>query len=1651
MMGKISLSVAVLAMANAFAASVWDGTVASSFTTGAGTAASPYQISNGSELALFAQKVSAGDTALNAVLTDDIYLNENSEQFATWNEDNPPANEWKMPIGLANHTFRGSFDGKGHKIYGVYIDKKLEVNWSGIGLFGTVGDSAVIKNVGVTNSYVSVYGVIDGTNITTNPHVGIIAGAIAGAHVTNVSAHGVVRVNSTNATTAVHYSENGCFAGYASKRIIIVNAETDCDIESTFEMTSTGATHHSLGGFIGKVQGNAYIENVYSRSVVKNLSKTTPTAANVGGLIGFLTKATDTLSNAYYNISTIGTDYAPEAAIGNNVGVTKNVASKTTAKMKNEEFSNILGPAFTYTASQNDGYPQLVVFEGASAFDGGNGTEASPYLIGSAKALRAVSGLVNGMNAEYGDKHYKMTTDVELNEDSETYKSWETTPPEFSWFPIGREYHPNTAFNSDCGGADVTACSKNVFSGVFDGSHHSVKGLFINDTTNHSQGGLFYVAKNAVIKNLGVENSFVNVKGRATGLVALASFTKIDSCFNSAEIRSISQDNGGIAAAIFNSEISNSYNKGNIKVTYKNMNAWSTGGIAGEMFRESKIVNCWNSGSITGVQSNVGGVAGGVDSSALLNVYNRGTVSSDSVTGGVVGLLRFSSTMTSAYNTGAVSSKIAAKRGGVIGMMQERTSPKVRNIVSDCYYNSQTIGTSNAPTTAIGTTAGTVTNTSALPTATMTTGRFAIMLGTAYKQADDVNDGYPTFLGEGETYGVVDIFAGGDGTEENPFLIATATQLRNMEYLVNKKNKEYGASHYKLIADISLNENSANYANWSTTAPANTWTPMGSDTTLSFKGVFDGDNHSISGIYTNAKFSGLFGAIGTTGIVKNVTVKESLAKTTAANGGAGLIAGFNLGLVDNVINEGNIWGNITASGTSSTYNNLNCGGIVGFTTGTVSNAENSGSIRCSANGTYETVSAGGLVGYAQKAHLKGLKNSGSITTYVSGNNAIVKGISGGILGLGEKNGLIEDVINTGTVYGKGKDTAKVAPVYVRVGGIIGQFSPDANDSAVINRAINTGSLEGVISTGHTTSNSENTVAGIVGKNYSGIVVIRNSRNSGDIKATTSKSLAQTFVGGIFGLDQSGFIVENCYATGKYTASTSMNTSPKTAKHYIGGLGSITVAKSFIRGSYFAGTLTSTITGATTSTNNKGGIVGNNAGSIIGSYFDQTVAGFNNVTGNNTGTLTKALPLATENMQTNEFAWKLNTFGGEATNTGAFTRYNDYPEFGDATHLPIYRVVFDDAVDIYNIYTSYSGFVKAPADPEPAPGEMFVGWTDGDKYMLQNRQIINKDMTLFALFTLVTEPIYSITFIDGSEVLVKVTETNGKLNTLPVAKNIPVGYQFDGWYDNTTETEITTETVFTGEATAIARFSAILYKITFLDYDGSEIASSDVAYGQMPVAPANPSRDPTDEYTFEFIGWDNDIVAVVGDATYTAVYEATAISVNPSSSGSGEDPESSSSSVESSNNSEPSSSSVESSNSSVPSSSSVKPSSSSVKPASSNSEKPTSSAVTPASSNSEKPTSSAVAPASSSAVVSSSSQNTDVLPAVSHVPQFTLTTTGRNIHIAGAHRGSSYAVLDMQGRIVMYGRVYSENFNLAVSRAGTYLIRIGSQIQSVSVR
>ena len=48
-------------------------------------------------------------------------------------------------------------------------------------------------------------------------------------------------------------------------------------------------------------------------------------------------------------------------------------------------------------------------------------------------------------------------------------------------------------------------------------------------------------------------------------------------------------------------------------------------------------------------------------------------------------------------------------------------------------------------------------------------------------------------------------------------------------------------------------------------------------------------------------------------------------------------------------------------------------------------------------------------------------------------------------------------------------------------------------------------------------------------------------------------------------------------------------------------------------------------------------------------------------------------------------------------------------------------------------------------------------------------------------------------------------------------------------------------------------------------------------------------------------------------------------------------------------------------------------------------------------------------------------------------------------------GSTYVILDMQGRVLQKDYVKSANFDVAVSRAGSYLVRIGGVTKRVIVK
>ncbi len=183
------------------------------------------------------------------------------------------------------------------------------------------------------------------------------------------------------------------------------------------------------------------------------------------------------------------------------------------------------------------------------------------------------------------------------------------------------------------------------------------------------------------------------------------------------------------------------------------------------------------------------------------------------------------------------------------------------------------------------------------------------------------------------------------------YVITTADELAWFAAQVNSGKSVNGV----LSANITLG---TTYA----------WTPIGKDSTKMFQNVFDGGNYTITTPYTTTgNFAGLFGVIGANGVVKNVKV-ASPNITHTRNGGT--IAGFNNGLIDNVV--------ITGGSVNTTSDSAYSGGVAGRNNGTISNGQSSVSITKSCS--IKSISIGGIVGENLKsAVVMSMINSGSMT------------------------------------------------------------------------------------------------------------------------------------------------------------------------------------------------------------------------------------------------------------------------------------------------------------------------------------------------------------------------------------------------------------------------------------------------------------------------------------------------------------------------------------------------------------------------------------------------------------------------------------------------------------------------------------------------
>ena len=262
---------------------------------------------------------------------------------------------------------------------------------------------------------------------------------------------------------------------------------------------------------------------------------------------------------------------------------------------------------------------------------------------------------------------------------------------------------------------------------------------------------------------------------------------------------------------------------------------------------------------------------------------------------------------------------------------------------------------------------------------------------------------------------LVSDFAGGSGTEEDPYLIATKEHLDNV--------RNHLSAHYKMVDDIVFTEEDfakegAFYNNGHGWAPIENYDS--SYDTLPFEGSFDGGNHTITGLkQNNRQYGGLFGEISGATIQNLGMVDTDISNTSFIHMQAGSITGHME--AGSTINNCYNTGTVTSAG--------NAGGIVGFMGDgcTVSNCYNTGSVTSNA-------AAGGIAGHVYSCDyttmINACYNTGNIDVVKASSLVFAGGIAGSVL---NKLATVSNCYNIGMVSA---DSTSSGSAYV--GGIAGE-------------------------------------------------------------------------------------------------------------------------------------------------------------------------------------------------------------------------------------------------------------------------------------------------------------------------------------------------------------------------------------------------------------------------------------------------------------------------------------------------------------------------------------------------------------------------------------------------------------------------------------
>ena len=153
--------------------------------------------------------------------------------------------------------------------------------------------------------------------------------------------------------------------------------------------------------------------------------------------------------------------------------------------------------------------------------------------------------------------------------------------------------------------------------------------------------------------------------------------------------------------------------------------------------------------------------------------------------------------------------------------------------------------------------------------------------------------------------------------------------------------------------------------------------------------------------------------------------------------------------------------------------------------------------------------------------------------------------------------------------------------------------------------------------------------------------------------------------------------------------------------------------------------------------------------------------------------------------------------------------------------------------------------------------------------------VEADTVYTAQFTSTTNT-YTVTWKNFDDIVLE-TDTNVAYGTTPTYDgaaptkqgNAENGYVFSGWEPSVKAVD--------GNATYKATFSAQknTYTVTWKNADGTVLKTDNIEYGATPAYQgAAPTKQGDAEHSYVFDGWEPAVVAVTGNATYTAKYTSS---------------------------------------------------------------------------------------------------------------------------------------------------------------------------------